>query len=75
MTELKHLKFEKTASVARITLNRPKFNMMNIDMMVEINDKLDTLTVPGGHGTESRVNSFRIPFIGIESMVMPRAVF
>jgi cyclohexa-1,5-dienecarbonyl-CoA hydratase len=42
MTEPKHLKFEKTGGIARITLNRPKFNMMNIDMMVEINEKLES---------------------------------
>jgi cyclohexa-1,5-dienecarbonyl-CoA hydratase len=42
MSELKHLKFEKADGVARITLNRPKFNMMNIDMMVEINDLLES---------------------------------
>ena len=41
MTELKNLKFEKTDGVARITLNRPKFNMMNIDMMDEINHLLE----------------------------------
>ena len=37
MSDLKYLKFEKSDGVARITLNRPKFNMMNIDMIVEIN--------------------------------------
>jgi cyclohexa-1,5-dienecarbonyl-CoA hydratase len=42
MSELKHLKFEKADGVARVTLNRPKFNMMNIDMMVEINDLLES---------------------------------
>ena len=41
MTELKNLKFEITDGVARITLNRPKFNMMNIDMMDEINHLLE----------------------------------
>ncbi|MBT8365625.1 MAG: enoyl-CoA hydratase/isomerase family protein [Deltaproteobacteria bacterium] len=43
MTELKNLKFEKTAGVARITLNRPKFNMMNIQMMNELNGLLEDL--------------------------------
>jgi cyclohexa-1,5-dienecarbonyl-CoA hydratase len=43
MTELKHLKFEKADGVARITLNRPKFNMMNIDMMNELNGRLEDL--------------------------------
>ena len=41
MTDLKYLKFEKSDGVARITLNRPKFNMMNIDMIVEINSLLE----------------------------------
>ena len=41
MTELTHLKFEKADGVARITLNRPKFNMMNIEMMNELNDLLE----------------------------------
>lgn len=43
MTELKHLKFEKADGVARITLNRPKFNMMNIEMMNELNGLLEDL--------------------------------
>ncbi len=43
MTELKNLKFEMTDGVARITLNRPKFNMMNIDMMNELNGRLEVL--------------------------------
>ncbi len=43
MTELKHLNFQKADGVARITLNRPKFNMMNIDMMSELNDLLEEL--------------------------------
>ena len=43
MTELKHLKFEKAQGVARITLNRPKFNMMNIAMMAELNGRLEDL--------------------------------
>ncbi len=43
MTELKHLKFEKADGVARITLNRPKFNMMNIEMMGELNGLLAEL--------------------------------
>jgi cyclohexa-1,5-dienecarbonyl-CoA hydratase len=41
MTELTHIEFEKADGVARITLNRPKFNMMNIDMMDEINHLLE----------------------------------
>jgi cyclohexa-1,5-dienecarbonyl-CoA hydratase len=43
MSELKHLKFEKTDAVARITLDRPKFNMMNIEMMEEVNGLLESL--------------------------------
>lgn len=43
MTEPKNLKFEKADGVARITLNRPKFNMMNIEMMNELNDILEDL--------------------------------
>ncbi len=42
MTDLKYLKFEKSDGVARITLNRPKFNMMDIDMIVEINSLLES---------------------------------
>ncbi len=43
MPELKFLKFEKTDGVARITLDRPKFNMMNIEMMQELNGLLESL--------------------------------
>ncbi len=43
MSELKNLKFEKADGVARITLNRPKFNMMNIEMMDELNGLLADL--------------------------------
>jgi cyclohexa-1,5-dienecarbonyl-CoA hydratase len=43
MTELTHLKFEKADGVARITLDRPKFNMMNIEMMDELNGLLESL--------------------------------
>ena len=43
MTELKNLKYEKADGVARITLNRPKFNMMNIEMMGEFNRLLEDL--------------------------------
>ena len=41
MTDLKYLKFEKSDGIARITLNRPKFNMMDIDMIKEINSLLE----------------------------------
>ena len=43
MTEFKNLKFEMTDNVAQITLNRPKFNMMNIEMMNELNGLLEDL--------------------------------
>jgi len=43
MTDLKNLKFEKADGVARISLNRPKFNMMNIEMMHELNGLLEEL--------------------------------
>ena len=43
MSELKLLKFDKSDGVARITLDRPKFNMMNIDLMDELNGLLETL--------------------------------
>ncbi len=42
MSDLQNLKFEKADGVARITLNRPKVNMMNIDMMVELNSLLES---------------------------------
>jgi cyclohexa-1,5-dienecarbonyl-CoA hydratase len=41
MSEFKHLKFEKSDGVARVTLDRPKFNMMNIEMMAELNGRLE----------------------------------
>ena len=43
MTELKNLKFNNADGVARITLDRPKFNMMNIAMMNELNGLLEDL--------------------------------
>ena len=43
MSELKHLKYEMTDAVARITLDRPKFNMMNIEMMDELNGLFEAL--------------------------------
>jgi cyclohexa-1,5-dienecarbonyl-CoA hydratase len=43
MSELKFLKFEKADGVARIALDRPKFNMMNIEMMNALNGQLETL--------------------------------
>ena len=43
MSELTHLKFEKADGVAHITLDRPKFNMMNIEMMDELTGLLEAL--------------------------------
>jgi cyclohexa-1,5-dienecarbonyl-CoA hydratase len=43
MTELQNLKFAMADGVSRITLNRPKFNMMNIEMMTELNGLLEDL--------------------------------
>ena len=43
MSELKYLKYEMTDAVARITLDRPKFNMMNIEMMDNLNGLLEGL--------------------------------
>ena len=43
MSELKFIKFEKTNGVARITLARPKHNVMNMDMMNELNSVLEAL--------------------------------
>lgn len=37
------INFEKTANCARITLNRPPLNILNIDMMREIGDALESL--------------------------------
>jgi cyclohexa-1,5-dienecarbonyl-CoA hydratase len=43
MSKLKYIKFEEVDAVARITLDRPKFNMMNIEMMDELNGLFETL--------------------------------
>jgi cyclohexa-1,5-dienecarbonyl-CoA hydratase len=43
MSELKFLRCEKADGVARISLDRPKFNMMNIEMMNALNGQLETL--------------------------------
>ena len=43
MSELEYLKFEKAEAVARITLDRPKVNMMNIEMMDELNGRFEAL--------------------------------
>lgn len=43
MPELKFHKLEKVDGVARITLNRPKHNVFNIEMMQELNGELEKL--------------------------------
>jgi len=43
MAELKHLKLEKADGVARLTLARPKHNVLNIEMMNELNAELELL--------------------------------
>ena len=42
---MKHLKMEKTEGVARISFARPKHNVLNIEMMNELNSRLDELAV------------------------------
>lgn len=59
MAELKFVKLEKAAGVARITLARPKHNVFNIEMMEELNAELEKLmadadlkcVVVGGEGS------------------------
>ena len=43
MTELVFHKLKIADGVARITFNRPKHNVLNIDMMNEFNDQLEDL--------------------------------
>jgi cyclohexa-1,5-dienecarbonyl-CoA hydratase len=43
MPELKHHRVERADGVARITLNRPKHNVFNIEMLQEFNTLMDTL--------------------------------
>ena len=43
MTSPNHLKLEKADGIARITLARPKHNVLNIDMMHELNAELENL--------------------------------
>jgi cyclohexa-1,5-dienecarbonyl-CoA hydratase len=45
MTAYKHLAVEKTGGVARITLARPKHNVLDIEMMTELNAELDLLSI------------------------------
>lgn len=43
MAELKTIKLDKSDGAARITLDRPKHNVLNIDMMNELNGVLEEL--------------------------------
>jgi cyclohexa-1,5-dienecarbonyl-CoA hydratase len=43
MSELKYHTFKKADGVARLTFNRPKHNVLNIDMMKEFNHQLEAL--------------------------------
>jgi cyclohexa-1,5-dienecarbonyl-CoA hydratase len=45
MTAYKYLKIKKADGVARITLARPKHNVLDIEMMNELNTELDLLSV------------------------------
>ena len=44
MSEMKFLKLEKSQGVARVTLARPKHNVMNIEMMRELNALLEAFS-------------------------------
>lgn len=48
MSEPKYFKFEKSNGVARITMVRPKHNVMNIDMMSELNSLIESLGADNG---------------------------
>lgn len=43
MSELQNIKIDKTQGVARIILNRPKHNVLNIEMMNELNAELEKI--------------------------------
>jgi cyclohexa-1,5-dienecarbonyl-CoA hydratase len=43
MSEYQHLKVEKAEGVARITFDRPKHNVLDIEMMNELNTELEAL--------------------------------
>jgi cyclohexa-1,5-dienecarbonyl-CoA hydratase len=45
MTQLNFIQLQKADGIARITLARPKHNVLNIDMMNELNGELDLLAV------------------------------
>ncbi len=44
MSELKNINIDTTDGVARIVLNRPKHNVLNIEMMNELNAELDLIS-------------------------------
>jgi enoyl-CoA hydratase/carnithine racemase len=48
MSEYQHLKVEKADGIARITLDRPKHNVLNIEMMNEIITELKVLISEDG---------------------------
>ncbi len=45
MTEMKHIKSEKTKGIARLTLARPKHNVLNCEMMKEMIEVLEKIPV------------------------------
>ncbi len=47
MSHLRFIKHEVTEGVATLTFDRPKHNVLNIDMMNELNGQLDELAVDG----------------------------
>ena len=47
MSHLKFIEHEIVEGVATLTLNRPKHNVLNIEMMNELNGQLDALTTDG----------------------------
>ncbi len=48
MSEYKHIKVEKTDGVTRITFDRPKHNVLNIEMMNELIAELNGLVTDNG---------------------------
>ena len=47
MSHLKFIKHDSVEGVATLTLDRPKHNVLNIEMMNELNEQLETLTNDG----------------------------
>lgn len=43
VAQMKHLKMEKAGGVARISFARPKHNVLNIEMISELNSRLDEI--------------------------------